>query len=94
MNSDSGIRRRLFLAREAAKLTQGEVAKELGASRQSVSRWEQGHSSPTPEQMRELCVLYGVTPSYLLFGKDLSQMFGQLRRIGVTTNGKPEQAAS
>lgn len=69
MNSgDNEIRRRLLLAREAAKFTQVEVAKEMKVSRQTVSRWESGHSSPTLEQFADLCVLYGVTCYYVLRG--------------------------
>lgn len=69
MNSEvTGIRRRLFLAREQAKLTQAAVAKEMGVSRQMVSRWESGASSPTLEQFADLCALYGVTCYYVLRG--------------------------
>lgn len=65
---DAGIRRRFVLAREAAKLRQKVAAEEIGVTRQKLSRWENGDSSPTPEELRAMCIAYGVTPSYLLFG--------------------------
>jgi transcriptional regulator with XRE-family HTH domain len=70
MDSDLGraITRRLLLARQAAKLTQGEVAAELRVSRQLVSKWEHGRSSPTLPQFTRMCALYGVAPAFLLLG--------------------------
>lgn len=74
MNSfDAGVRRRLYLARVAAKLTQQEAAAAIGTSRQKLARCERGDSSPTLEEFKELCVLYGVTPSYILFGADVAK---------------------
>lgn len=67
-SADAGVRRRLFLAREAAKLTQKDAAVDLGVTRQKLSRWENGSSSPSLEEFRGICALYGVTPSYILFG--------------------------
>jgi DNA-binding XRE family transcriptional regulator len=37
------------LAREAAKITQGEAASALGVSRSGVSHWESGRSVPSAE---------------------------------------------
>jgi transcriptional regulator with XRE-family HTH domain len=83
MNSDAtGIRGRLFLAREQAKLTQAEVAQELDVSRQMVSRWESGASSPTLEQFADLCALYGVTCYFILRGtaESAAAIFGRAMR--------------
>lgn len=71
MNSvdvDPAVRRRLYLAREAAKLTQKEAAEEVGMSRQRLARCESGESSPSLEEFRAMCTVYGVTPSYIMFG--------------------------
>lgn len=65
---DAGVRRRLYLAREAAKFTQKDAAEEIGVTRQKLSRWENGESSPSLEEFRALCTVYGVTCSYILFG--------------------------
>jgi transcriptional regulator with XRE-family HTH domain len=81
--SDEGIRRRLMLARKASKLTQAEVAKELGCSRQVVAKWEHPGATSLPDarELRDLCILYGVTPSYLLMGKgELADELGELMR--------------
>lgn len=76
-SSEAGPRRRLLLAREAAKLTQTEVAEELTrlghkTTRQAVGRWEAGKADPSMEQLCALFPLYGVTPSYIFLGRDIS----------------------
>lgn len=81
MDSDLGraITSRLLLARQAAKLTQEEVATELKVSRQLVSKWERGLTSPTLPQFTRLCAMYGVSPAYVLLGVHETPMV--LKRI-------------
>lgn len=45
--------------RKRSKLTQSEVAEELGVSRQAVSRWETGEIVPSAKNLRRLSKLYG-----------------------------------
>lgn len=67
-SADAAMRRRLFLARESGRFTQQEAADAVGMTRQKLSRCERGDSSPTLEQFRDLCTLYGVAPGYIMFG--------------------------
>jgi len=96
MNSvEAGPRRRLLLAREAAKLTQAEVAEELTrlghkATRQAVGRWEAGEADPTMEQVAALFPLYGVTPSYIFLGRDIS---AEVRQAMLVASGAKAPAA-
>lgn len=42
-------------------LTQEEVANYLNLSRQTISKWEQGKSTPSIEDLTRLCGLYETT---------------------------------
>lgn len=47
-------------ARKKAKLTQEQVAKELGITRLTVANWEDGRSYPDALELKKLLTLYGV----------------------------------
>jgi transcriptional regulator with XRE-family HTH domain len=57
---------RLMKLRKAAGLSQEEVADKLEVTRQTVSKWETGQSSPDLDKVLPLCELYNVTPDELL----------------------------
>ena len=52
---------RLRLLRRRTKLTQAQVATELGVTKQAVSNWEKGLHEPHRKHKRELASLFGVT---------------------------------
>lgn len=57
---------RLKECREKAGLSQKYVALTLGVAAPSVSNWERGKTTPTPENMIQLADLYNVSLDYLL----------------------------
>lgn len=57
---------RLMKLRKAAGLSQEEVADRLELTRQTVSKWETGQSSPDLDKVLPLCELYNITPDELL----------------------------
>lgn len=57
---------KLVLLRKEKRMSQMEVAENLNVSRQAISRWEQGNSDPSTENLKSLSVLYGVPVDYLL----------------------------
>ena len=59
MNLD--IAERLAQMRRRRGLSQGELARALGLSRQAVSKWERGESSPDTENLVALADFYGVS---------------------------------
>lgn len=65
---------RLRCARQNLKLSQGDVADTLQVSRQSVSAWENGVSSPTATQLAELATMYCECAHGLLFGAPFRPM--------------------
>ena len=52
---------KLVALRRAKGLSQQEVAEKLGVTRQAVSRWEQGETSPDTDNLIALLELYGTT---------------------------------
>ena len=64
----SDISKRLTKYRKAAKLSQEEVAEKLNVSRQTVSKWETGQSTPDFDKIAPLCELYNISTDELLRG--------------------------
>lgn len=63
---------RLIDLRKEANLTQEKLAEILNISRQAVSKWETGASSPDINNIIQLGVIYGVSTDYILLGKQQS----------------------
>ena len=49
-------------------LTQAELAKQVGKSRQAASTWSHGTLPRDEETLQRLCQILGTTPSYLRYG--------------------------
>lgn len=61
---------KLNAARVNAGLTQEDVAKRLGKSKNTIVSWEKGKSSPDIETGKALAKLYGVSINDLIFLPD------------------------
>ena len=61
-----GIAHRLRLAREMAGLSQGQVARELGWHRPTISEIEAGRRKVSAEELSTLSEVYGVNTSWVL----------------------------
>ena len=48
------LREKLIVSRNKAGLSQMELANQLGVSRQAVSRWESGDTTPTMDKLKTL----------------------------------------
>lgn len=57
---------RLKQLRSEKKITQANLAKELGLTQQAIGKWETGRSSPDPDTLLKLANYFGVTVDYLL----------------------------
>ena len=65
-----GFAKNLQALRKSANLSQENLADQLHISRQAVSKWEQGQSTPDLETCIKLCEILNVTPNQLLLGSD------------------------
>ena len=63
------IGERLYNLRKEKGISQEALANELNVSRQSVSKWETGESTPDFDKIIPLCEFYGITSDELLSGK-------------------------
>lgn len=68
--ADVQIAHRVRSRRQALKLTQQELAQELGVTHQHISRIEGGHAVPSLELLVRLSHRLGVSADYLLTGKE------------------------
>lgn len=59
------LREKLIVLRDRAGLSQMELAERLGVSRQAVSRWESGDTTPTMDKLKSLARIYGVSLDWL-----------------------------
>jgi transcriptional regulator with XRE-family HTH domain len=71
---------RLRDARRVNSMRQDEVAAELGKTRQTISRWEQGDAQPSLLEFRDLAILYGQSTDWLIFGIPTAPLGGRLLR--------------
>ena len=59
------LREKLIVLRDRAGLSQMELADRLGVSRQAVSRWESGDTTPSVDKLKTLAKIYGVSLDWL-----------------------------
>ena len=62
------IGERIMALRKEKSISQTELAKRLNVSRQAVSKWEQGVSSPDTERLIQLAEILGTEVEYLATG--------------------------
>lgn len=62
------IGERITALRKEKNISQTELAKRLNVSRQAVSKWEQGASSPDTERLIQLAELFDTEVEYLATG--------------------------
>jgi len=63
------INEMIYSLRKENNLSQEELADKLNVSRQTVSKWELGESSPDFNKIVPLCDVFGITTEELLRGK-------------------------
>ena len=62
------IGERITALRKEKNISQAELAKRLNVSRQAVSKWEQGTSSPDTDRLIQLAEILGTEVEYLATG--------------------------
>ena len=64
------LNEKILYYRKAAKLSQEELAAQVGVSRQAVSKWELGDAMPEVDKLLALAKAFGVTTDELLSGDE------------------------
>ncbi len=64
---------RLVNLRKENKLSQEALAEKLGLSRQAISKWERGESSPDTDNLIALAELYGISLDELLWNEPVNE---------------------
>lgn len=65
---------KIYELRKNNKLSQEQLAEKIGVSRQSISKWESGETSPELERVVALSQVFNVTTDYLLKSKDIDEL--------------------
>lgn len=84
---DMTLSTRLRAARQAAALTQTELAKRIGSDQAIISRLERGESMGTPDVLRAIGKELKVTVTYLL-GEDTSDHAVRPTREAIASDRK------
>jgi transcriptional regulator with XRE-family HTH domain len=87
------ISRRLKECRLSARLTQAQVALDFQISRQAVSAWERAEALPSLMQLYELCLLYGISADYVVYGMKTMPVSGATVAEVYRLRPKPSIAA-
>ena len=56
--------------RESKKLSQADLAKLMGKSKNVISNWEHSRNSPRTKEVEQLCMIFGITPNDLFGWKE------------------------
>ncbi len=86
------IEERLYELRKSKNLSQEELAQKLGVTRQTVSKWETGQSTPDFGKIIPLCEIYGISADELLRGKaretnaELHNEFEEIHKQSILSN--------
>ncbi len=76
---------RLYQLRKQKGLSQEELANRLNVSRQTVSKWEVGDSTPDMEKLMAMSELFDVSLDQLVLGKEAPQTAEPAKSELVTT---------
>lgn len=60
------LNQRIRILRQARGLSQVELARILGVTKQSVSNWENDNIQPSIEMLKKIAQTFGVSADYLL----------------------------
>lgn len=63
------LREKLIVLRDKAGITQMALAHQLGVSRQAVTRWESGETTPSMDKLKALAKIYDVSLDWLCSDK-------------------------
>lgn len=75
MENTSAVGARIRTARQALRLTQGQMAERIGVSRSAVAQWETGRAGQLTGNLARIAEALGVGLEHLLHGADKRAAF-------------------
>lgn len=78
-SSNTPLGKKLLNLRKEYKMTQDDVAKILGMSRTSFSKYENGIANPPLQVLRKIAAIYNVGLEYLIFDENTVKGLTTLR---------------
>ena len=70
------LHEKIYYCRKKSGLSQDALAEKLGISRQAISKWECGDSTPDLDKLRTICTYFGVTTDYLIWENEEDVLTG------------------
>ncbi len=68
------LSRNIKMYRMLREMSQSDIAKRLGKSINAVSNWELGNTSPSVDELYELCKIYNTTPNRLIGWEECEEL--------------------
>lgn len=81
--NDFSFGNKLYELRTKARLSQNEVAMQVGVTNKAVSKWENGKTKPSTNVLRKLAVLFNITVEELLSLKE-EKVMPNITKIVIT----------
>ena len=82
------LREKLIVLRDKAGISQMALAHQLGVSRQAVTRWESGDTTPSMDKLKALAKIYDVSLDWLCSdtadGKSLEEVVAPVEDNGIS----------
>ena len=69
---------RIFQLRKDAKMSQQQLAAQLGIHQKNISKYERNEYTPSANIVRDMAKAFGVTTDYILFGEQAGGKEGAL----------------
>lgn len=70
MMSTNAMMNRVKMLLEQRQMSQSSFAREIGVSPQTLSAWFSGRNAPSVDAVVRMCVVLGVSPSWLITGRE------------------------
>lgn len=75
------LSKKIYELRKASGMSQEQLAEKINVSRQSISKWESGESSPEIERLIELSDVFDVSTDYLLKSSEVDELTIRTERL-------------
>lgn len=75
------LSKKIYELRKANNLSQEQLAEMVNVSRQSISKWESGETTPEIERIIELSKIFNVSTDYLLLSREVEDLTNRTEQL-------------